>query len=80
MLTKEKMARLQQLYIDQINRLQHLYREKRRKYLQSIKKEKETMRKSKWTCITIADFIFLLLHFSKYSSTDQKFASRTTPL
>ncbi|XP_048512002.1 KAT8 regulatory NSL complex subunit 2 isoform X2 [Athalia rosae] len=41
-IAREKLIRLQSLYIDQFRRLQYIFREKRRKYLQSIKKEKET--------------------------------------
>ncbi|XP_037908204.1 KAT8 regulatory NSL complex subunit 2 isoform X2 [Hermetia illucens] len=43
MITKQKMMRLQVLYMEQILRLQHLLKEKRRKYLQAIKKERETL-------------------------------------
>lgn len=41
-ISKEKMQKLQSLYIDQFQRLQHVLREKRRQYLQDVKKEKET--------------------------------------
>lgn len=37
------MVRLQELYIDQVYRLQHLLKEKRRKYLHTLKNEKESM-------------------------------------
>jgi KAT8 regulatory NSL complex subunit 2 len=40
-ISKEKMQHLQALYIDQFQRLQHVLREKRRQYLQDIKKEKD---------------------------------------
>lgn len=40
---KDKMIRLQSLYIDQFRRLQHLLKERRRKYLYTLKKEKETL-------------------------------------
>lgn len=43
LITKEKMQRLQDLYIDQFQRLQYVLREKRRQFLVSIKKEKETL-------------------------------------
>lgn len=43
MITKEKMKRLQSLYIDQVFRLQHLLKEKRRKYLHNLKLERETL-------------------------------------
>lgn len=42
-ISKEKMQRLQALYIDQFQRLQYVLREKRRQYLHDIKKEKETL-------------------------------------
>lgn len=42
-ISKEKMQRLQSLYIDQFQRLQYILREKRRQYLHDLKKEKETL-------------------------------------
>ncbi|XP_051174563.1 KAT8 regulatory NSL complex subunit 2 isoform X2 [Leptopilina boulardi] len=42
-IAREKLIRLQSLYIDQFRRLQYTLREKRRKYLHSLKKEKETL-------------------------------------
>lgn len=39
--TRDKLVRLQELYIEQYKYLQHLLREQRRKYLHSLKKEKE---------------------------------------
>lgn len=47
--------RLQSLYIDQFKRLQYTLREKRRKYLHVLKKEKETL-------CTLILFIFSLLY------------------
>nr|XP_029735167.1 KAT8 regulatory NSL complex subunit 2-like isoform X1 [Aedes albopictus] len=41
MITKEKLIRLQTLYIDQFHRLQHVLKEKRRKYLNDIRRERE---------------------------------------
>ncbi|XP_044000895.1 KAT8 regulatory NSL complex subunit 2 isoform X2 [Aphidius gifuensis] len=41
-IAREKLIKLQTLYIEQFRRLQYTLREKRRKYLQAIKKEKET--------------------------------------
>lgn len=41
--TREKMMRLQSLYILQFKRLQYILREKRRMYLHALKKEKETL-------------------------------------
>ncbi|XP_023246235.1 KAT8 regulatory NSL complex subunit 2 isoform X2 [Copidosoma floridanum] len=42
-IAREKLMRLQTLYIDQFKRLQYTLREKRRKYLHNLKKEKETL-------------------------------------
>ncbi|XP_017884728.1 KAT8 regulatory NSL complex subunit 2 isoform X2 [Ceratina calcarata] len=42
-IAREKLIRLQSLYIDQFRRLQYVLREKRRKYLHALKKEKETL-------------------------------------
>ncbi|XP_059620244.1 KAT8 regulatory NSL complex subunit 2 [Phlebotomus argentipes] len=42
MITKQKLMRLQSLYIDQFERLHHVLREKRRKYLHSLRRERET--------------------------------------
>ena len=43
LIMKDKLIRLQSLYIDQFKRLQHVLREKRRKYLHTVKREKETL-------------------------------------
>ncbi|XP_046814625.1 KAT8 regulatory NSL complex subunit 2 isoform X1 [Vespa crabro] len=42
-IAREKLIRLQSLYIDQFRRLQYTLRERRRKYLHGLKKEKETV-------------------------------------
>lgn len=42
-IAREKLIRLQSLYIDQFRRLQYVLKEKRRKYLLGLKKEKETL-------------------------------------
>lgn len=42
-IAREKLIRLQSLYIDQFRRLQYILKEKRRKYLLALKKEKETL-------------------------------------
>ncbi|XP_076229870.1 KAT8 regulatory NSL complex subunit dim gamma-tubulin 1 isoform X1 [Nomia melanderi] len=42
-IAREKLIRLQSLYIDQFRRLQYTLKEKRRKYLHGLKKEKETL-------------------------------------
>lgn len=39
--TRDKLVRLQELYVEQYKYLQHLLREQRRKYLHALKKEKE---------------------------------------
>ncbi|XP_022085679.1 KAT8 regulatory NSL complex subunit 2-like [Acanthaster planci] len=43
LITREKLIRLQSLYINQFKRLQHLMKEKRRHYLLALKQEKETI-------------------------------------
>ncbi|XP_015199823.1 KAT8 regulatory NSL complex subunit 2 isoform X2 [Lepisosteus oculatus] len=43
LITREKLIRLQSLYIDQFKRLQHLLKEKKRRYLHSRKMEHETV-------------------------------------
>ncbi|KAF7668058.1 hypothetical protein LDENG_00034860 [Lucifuga dentata] len=43
LITREKLIRLQSLYIDQFKRLQHLLKEKKRRYLHSRKMEHETL-------------------------------------
>ncbi|XP_022532803.2 KAT8 regulatory NSL complex subunit 2 [Astyanax mexicanus] len=43
LITREKLIRLQSLYIDQFKRLQHLLKEKKRRYLHSRKVEHETI-------------------------------------
>ncbi|XP_014480329.1 PREDICTED: KAT8 regulatory NSL complex subunit 2 isoform X1 [Dinoponera quadriceps] len=42
-IAREKLIKLQSLYIDQFRRLQYILKEKRRKYLLALKKEKETL-------------------------------------
>ncbi|XP_076840480.1 KAT8 regulatory NSL complex subunit 2 isoform X2 [Brachyhypopomus gauderio] len=43
LITREKLIRLQSLYIDQFKRLQHLLKEKKRRYLHSRKIEHDTI-------------------------------------
>lgn len=43
MITKEKLIRLQTLYIDQFHRLQHVLKEKRRRYLHDLRREREQL-------------------------------------
>ncbi|KAJ8925445.1 hypothetical protein NQ315_009278 [Exocentrus adspersus] len=42
LVTRDKLIRLQSLYIEQYRHLQYMLKEKRRKYLHSLKREKET--------------------------------------
>ena len=42
---REKLIRLQSLYIDQFKRLQHLLKEKKRRYLHNLKVEHEALGK-----------------------------------
>lgn len=42
-ITTEKLMRLRALYIDQLYRLKHVLREKRRNYLHSLRTERETL-------------------------------------
>ena len=46
LITREKLIRLQSLYINQFKRLQHLMKEKRRQFLVASKHEMETIGKS----------------------------------
>ncbi|GLV36308.1 dim gamma-tubulin 1 [Carabus blaptoides fortunei] len=43
LVTRDKLIRLQSLYIEQFKHLQHVLKERRRKYLHALKKEKETL-------------------------------------
>ncbi|XP_068123803.1 KAT8 regulatory NSL complex subunit 2 isoform X2 [Hyperolius riggenbachi] len=43
LIMREKLIRLQSLYIDQFKRLQHLLKEKKRSYLHSVKSEHENL-------------------------------------
>lgn len=43
LITRDKLIRLQSLYIDQFKRLQHILKEKRRNFLHAVKTEKETL-------------------------------------
>lgn len=43
LITREKLIRLQSLYIDQFKRLQHLLKEKKRRYLHNRKIEHDTI-------------------------------------
>ena len=45
LITKDKLIRLQSLYINQFKRLQHVMREKRRSYLVALGKEREAFGK-----------------------------------
>lgn len=48
LITRDKLIRLQSLYIDQFKRLQHIMREKRRKYLHTYQMEKESLGTLYW--------------------------------
>ncbi|CAI9735376.1 Hypothetical predicted protein [Octopus vulgaris] len=43
LILRDKLIRLQSLYIDQFKRLQHIMKERRRKYLHTYKQERETL-------------------------------------
>lgn len=43
LLLRDKLIRLQSLYIEQFKRLQHVLKEKRRKYIHTHKQELETL-------------------------------------
>lgn len=43
LVTRDKLIRLQSLYIEQFKHLQHVLKERRRKYLHALKREKETL-------------------------------------
>lgn len=58
LIAREKLIRLQSLYIDQFKRLQHLLKEKKRRYLHSRKVEHETLgegsvRASVFVCVGV---------------------------
>jgi len=42
LIMKDKLIRLQSLYIEQFKRLQHVMKERRRKYLHTVGQEKES--------------------------------------
>jgi len=42
-ITRDKLIRLQSLYIEQFKRLQHVMKEKRRKYIRNVRREKEAL-------------------------------------
>lgn len=66
LITREKLIRLQSLYIDQFKRLQHLLKEKKRRYLHNRKVEHETLGKydhlvTNKTCFALFTFYFFLV-------------------
>lgn len=76
LIAREKLIRLQSLYIDQFKRLQHLLKEKKRRYLHSRKVEHETLgegRMPAWLALycvrlTLNRVVVLLFFFlAKYS-------------
>ena len=50
LITREKLIRLQSLYIDQFKRLQHLLKEKKRRYLHNRRVEHEALGKKVTSC------------------------------
>lgn len=48
LLTRDKLIRLQSLYIEQFRRLQHALKERRIRYLHALKREKETLYGCEW--------------------------------
>lgn len=59
LITREKLIRLQSLYIDQFKRLQHLLKEKKRRYLHNRKVEHETLGKNMTIWLLIEHVCFL---------------------
>lgn len=53
LIAREKLIRLQSLYIDQFKRLQHLLKEKKRRYLHSRKVEHETLGEDECECFCV---------------------------
>lgn len=49
-ITTEKLTRLRTLYIDQLYRLKHVLKEKRRTYIHSLRAERETLCKCMGAC------------------------------
>lgn len=66
LITREKLIRLQSLYIDQFKRLQHLLKEKKRRYLHSRKVEHESLGKDVDLCAhlfaTVLTIAYSCLH------------------
>ncbi len=60
LITMDKLIRLQSLYINQFKRLQHVMKEKRRKYLKAVKQEQDTIGMS--TRNQLRGFIKITLH------------------
>lgn len=59
---RDKLIKLQSLYVEQYRHLQYLLKEKRRKYLHALKREKETC--CKFDYCTICFFLLYLLNRS----------------
>lgn len=70
-IAREKLIRLQSLYIDQFRRLQYILKEKRRKYLLALKKEKETFCKQTLNDIKISLYFSISekIKFKKYTGS-----------
>jgi KAT8 regulatory NSL complex subunit 2 len=58
-ITKDKLIKLQSLYIEQYRHLQHVFKECKRKYVHNLKREKETCCELNYTHIRI-----MLLHLN----------------
>jgi KAT8 regulatory NSL complex subunit 2 len=57
---REKLIRLQSLYIDQFKRLQHLLKEKKRRYLHNRKVEHEALGKfyvAEAACLVATEYL-----------------------
>ena len=50
LLLRDKLIRLQSLYIEQFKRLQHVLKEKRRKFLHTYKQEREMLGETTVVC------------------------------
>lgn len=71
LITREKLIRLQSLYIDQFKRLQHLLKEKKRRYLHNRKVEHETLGKNMTILLFLtASFYFGVVLISLFARVD----------
>ena len=56
LIMRDKLIRLQSLYIDQFKRLQHVMRERRRKYLHTRKHERTSHGMITWVNVIVIIF------------------------